>query len=386
MEERRINWFSLFIKMLIIFIFLLIIIWLFNKVINKNRFSKVFINNINNVEKASTDYFKTIDLPLERGKSIKITLAELIDKNLIVIEKDKEDEKCDTKNSFSKIIRNKKDYTLETKLKCGKSEKTINKKFPLKDCKNCTSVNKNNNNTNTKTEEKNNNKINNTNNNVEVQNTSKLYYEYTREITNYSNWLRGNKTGDNIENTYEYYGTANKVYYTLGYIPANKTYTEYTIKLNKIPNSKYYFSKINSVSYFISSDEKNYLNNSDSELTSKEMQVVKAISQSSLKENAFTYELHPYYRKGNYYIDVEIKLNNTSNLSSYYDTKLKENIYYVPLKLDVKFDSDEITTTKPTGEYETITYYRYVEKKYDTIWSTENSLEGYTKTGNTKTE
>ena len=46
--------------------------------------------------------------------------------------------------------------------------------------------------------------------------------------------------------------------------------------------------------------------------------------------------------------------------------------------------SNEILETKPTTNYETIPYYRYKIKNKDIIWSKETSVEGYTKTGNTK--
>ena len=52
-DERRINWLSLFIKIVIIFIFALIIIWLVSKIINKNKLSETFNNNINNRLKKS---------------------------------------------------------------------------------------------------------------------------------------------------------------------------------------------------------------------------------------------------------------------------------------------------------------------------------------------
>ena len=97
-----------------------------------------------------------------------------------------------------------------------------------------------------------------------------------------------------------------------------------------------------------------------------------------MKKN-FTYKLSPYYRKGSFYIDVTLNDINTS-ISSY------NNVYFVPLKVTVKFMSPKITEEKPSGDYDTITYYRYVEKNKETKWSTETSLEGYTKTGNTKTE
>ena len=83
-SEKRINWLSLFIKIVIVFIFVLIVIWLISKIIGNNKLSDTFKNNINNMEKVSIDYFKTIDLPLEKGQSIKVTLEELIDKELIV--------------------------------------------------------------------------------------------------------------------------------------------------------------------------------------------------------------------------------------------------------------------------------------------------------------
>ena len=46
-----------------------------------------------------------------------------------------------------------------------------------------------------------------------------------------------------IENKYEYYGIAKDTYYTLGYVKESeigKT-INYTVKLDKVPNNKYYF-------------------------------------------------------------------------------------------------------------------------------------------------
>ena len=75
-DERKINWLSLFIKIIIVFIFILIIIWLISKIINNNKLSETFKNNINNMEEVATTYFKKIDLPTEEGKSIKLTLED----------------------------------------------------------------------------------------------------------------------------------------------------------------------------------------------------------------------------------------------------------------------------------------------------------------------
>ena len=54
------------------------------------------------------------------------------------------------------------------------------------------------------------------------------------------------------------------------------------------------------------------------------------------------------------------------------------------MKIKVKFASNVISETKPDGEYETLSYYRYVTINKETIWSTKDYVEGYNKTGNTK--
>ena len=84
-DERQINWLSLFIKIIIIFIFAIILIWLVSKIINSRKPTETFKNNINNMEEVAVSYFKEIDLPQEKGKSTKITLEEMIEKKLIVL-------------------------------------------------------------------------------------------------------------------------------------------------------------------------------------------------------------------------------------------------------------------------------------------------------------
>jgi len=378
-SEKRINWLSLFIKIVIIFIFILILIWLISKVIGNNKLSETFKNNINNMEKVSVDYFKTIDLPLEKGKSIKITLEELIEKKLILSTNNKSDNTCDVNKSFSEIIREKNKYTIKTTLKCGKEEDTIISDFSLKDCKNC---NKSNN--NKKEENKTNN---NKENNKTDDNSTKgvTYYEHVKETIEYTKWMRGSKTGNNIENRYEYYGVDYETYYTTGFIPTNEQEITYTIKLSQVPNNKYYFTTIQDVNYFAEIENYNYkVENKVSIFEGINTTLPENIYEYSLGETNFTYKLSPYYRDGNFYIRITITLTNTSNIKSYYDNNTKKNLYILPLKINVKFASNEIQKTKPSGEYETISYYRYVIVNKDTIWSTKKSVKGYKKTGKTK--
>ena len=377
-KERKINWLGLFIKIVIVFIFAIIIVWLISKIVGKNKLSETFINNINNMEKVSIEYFKTIDLPLDKGQSTKITLEEMIEKELIVsVNKDSENS-CDVKESYSKITREKNKYIIETKLKCGNEEDTIKTDFSLKDCKNC---NQGSNNEDISQNEDNISSSENKNESPKI-----TYYEHVKETTEYTKWMRGSLTGNNIENRYEYYGVDYDTYYTLGVIPADKKSMTYTLKLNDVPNSKYYFTLIEEVSDIGNTDEDYYLDEEDVSIYkgSKTNIPKEDISKYSLDESNITYKLSPYYRKGSFYIKVTIKVNNTDNVETYYDSKLKEDAYLVPLKVKVKFASDVISETKPSGEYETISYYRYVTVDKETIWSTENYVEGYTKTGRTE--
>ena len=348
-SERRINWLSLFIKVIIIFIFALIIIWLVSKLIGKNKLSETFTNNINNMEKVSIEYFKTVDLPIDKGKSMIVTLGELIDKELIVSVNNDSENTCDTTKSYSKIKREKNKYSVETTLKCGKEKDTIKTDFRLEDCINCNVKKENENSNSNLTNEK---------EDTIVEGTT--YYEHAKETTTYTKWMRGSITGNNVENKYEYYGIDNKTYYSIGVIPSNKELITYTIKLNKVPNEKYYFMSINEVEDFNINEKISYINEKDVSIYNDNTAKIpqKNIERYSLSDSNITYKLFPYYRKGSFYIRITIKLNNTDGVKTYYDEKMKKDAYLIPLKINIKFVSNEISETKPSGKYETISYYR----------------------------
>lgn len=378
-DEKKINWLSLFIKIVIAFAFILIIVWLVSKLINRNKLSDTFKNNINNMETVAVKYFKDIDLPTKQGESIKVTLGEMIEKELIVSAQTSEGEKCNTKTSYSKITRKKDNYEVETRLECGKEENTITRKFSINDCKNCTTDTKNNNTKNNDT--KNNNTDGNNSTNNSNKSTGVTYYEYVKEWTTNTKWMKGNKTGDNIENKYEYYATAEKTYYSLGIInkkDIKDNTIEYRLKLNDVPNSKYYFTTIKESSYY--NDEKEFASDKSISVVKDSSLTIDNIKEYSLKENNFTYKLTPYYYKGTFYINVKVNIRSLEGIKNIKDK------YLVPIKITIKFNSGDIVTTKPEGSYDTITYYRYIQKNRDVIWSADNYVEGYTKTGNTKVQ
>ena len=368
-DERQINWLGLFIKIIIVFIFILIVVWLVSKIIGNNKLSDTFKDNINNMEEVAVTYFKGIDLPQDKGKSIKITLEELIEKELIISIKNDKENSCDVKKSYSRITRDKKDYKIETTLKCGKEEDTITRKLSFKDCKNCNGKKEESKDTNKETKKQE------TSTTTTTQKTT--YYEYVKEETTYTKWAKGNKTGPNIENKHEYYNIEEETYYTLGIVNKNEKNTSYTIKLNTVPNKDYYFTKITKVEY-LTADENNFIKENKSSVQSVK-NIPSSIKKYSLEENEFEYKLKPYYKKGEFLVEANIKNIKTSKPAY-------NNTYYIPLKITVVFSSPKITEEKPQGNYEVITYYRYVTKNKDIKWSSENALEGYTKTGNTKEE
>lgn len=370
-EERRINWLSLFIKIVIIFVFLIIIIWLISKIVGKSKISRTFINNINRVQEVSVEYFKNIDLPVKKGQSIKITLEELIEKQYITAEEQNLFNSCNIKESYSEILREEKQYIVNTNLKCGKEKSAIKKNFSLEDCKNCN---------NQLVEEPN------TNNQNPIEENKTIYYEHVKETKEYTKWIKGNLTGNNIENKYEYYGVDYQTYYTLGVIPANETKTTYTLKLNNVPNDKYYFTTIKESNNFKTQEQQNYINEKNISIHDGNIpnyQMIN-INSYSLKESNFTYKLSPYYRDGNFYIRISITLNNIDGVKAYYDNNIQQKAYLIPLRIEVKFASNDIKETKPSGQYDTITYYRYVTINKETIWSNNKKVEGYTQTGKTK--
>ena len=378
-DEKKINWLSLFIKIVIAFAFILIIVWLVSKLINRNKLSDTFKNNINNMETVAVKYFKDIDLPTKQGESIKVTLGEMIEKELIVSVKTSEGGKCDTKDSYSKITRKKDNYEVETRLECGKEKNTITRNFSFNDCKNCTTDTKNNNTKNNDT--KNNNTDGNNSTNNSNKSTGVTYYEYVKEWKTYTKWMKGNKTGDNIEKKYKYYATAEKTYYSLGIInkkDIKDNTIEYRLKLNDVPNSKYYFTTIKESSYY--NDEKEFASDKSISVVKDGSLNIDNIKEYSLKENNFTYKLTPYYYKGTFYINVKVNIKSLEGIKNIKDK------YLVPIKITIKFNSGDIVTTKPEGSYDTITYYRYIQKNRDIIWSADNYVEGYTKTGNTKVQ
>ena len=140
--RREINWGNLIKKGLLILIAavaIFLIIWLVtrnnsngvnvnyddnntvetNKNPNSNTYSEIFINNYRYFHDTAKEYFLISNLP-EKGKTLKFTLQELIDKKLVLPFSYTDKEVCDTEASYVSVKNTDGKYEMTTNLVCGK--------------------------------------------------------------------------------------------------------------------------------------------------------------------------------------------------------------------------------------------------------------------------
>ena len=451
-EENSSNfsWLSLFIKVVIFVVFVLLAIWLISKVTLRGGSGDVtFDNNLATMKTAASEYFIKNGLPSELGSTKKVTLEKLISDKLIKKGMEANGKVCNTKKSYAEVTKMTDYYAIKVELTCGDKTDYIYGSIESSDCKDCDNQvvdNNQTNNSSTNTNNVNNNTNNNTNSNTSTQNNStntqnnntsnnntntnnnsnnntnnntnnnennnqnskkKTYYEYVKYTYEYSDWYVGNKTGSDIQNStrkVSYATFCNKVinkYYTMSYVNKNLvTKNGYSYKINNIKvigNS--YFKDISYYNNYINNRDKNLSivggnsNYNVSNVTASKMK------SSALTANNFTYSISSISSKnGRYYVDITINIKNTNGISAYYSSQVKSDIYFVPVYFSVQFtDMSSCVEDLSSNVFnygnvqildewdKTENIYRYVTKKVvDTKWSTETSLKGYEKTGNTK--
>ena len=128
-ENQRFSWASLFIKIIIIIIFVLFTIWLLSlstKNATKGLSSSlnvltdnIFKENVDRMKDVGTSYFTTERLPEKVGEVKTLTLASMYDKNLILEVKDKNGKACSAKNSYVSVEKLDTEYQMKVYLECG---------------------------------------------------------------------------------------------------------------------------------------------------------------------------------------------------------------------------------------------------------------------------
>ena len=134
-ENRRFSWTGLFIKIIIVIIFILFTVWLLNlstksatrglsnslDVLTDNIFSE----NIDRMKEVGKSYFTTERLPKKVGEIKTLTLAKMYDENLILEIKDKNGNACSAKNSYVSIEKMDTEYQMKVYLECGEESSFV---------------------------------------------------------------------------------------------------------------------------------------------------------------------------------------------------------------------------------------------------------------------
>ena len=105
---------SALIKLLILVVFIFLLVWLFpTKESLKPLYDDIFRNNINSMKDAAETYFTNDRLPKKVGDKVKITLAEMLNKKLLLPFVDKYGKECDLNKSYVEITKTETEYEMK---------------------------------------------------------------------------------------------------------------------------------------------------------------------------------------------------------------------------------------------------------------------------------
>ncbi len=120
---------DLLVKIIFAALFIFILIWLFNKKMPNMTAvnSGVFRENIKYMQDAGEAYFTDDKMPVNTGESVKLTLKDMEDLNLVLPFVDKNGKACDKDASYVSVtkLEGLKGYELKTNLVCGKEKNYV---------------------------------------------------------------------------------------------------------------------------------------------------------------------------------------------------------------------------------------------------------------------
>ncbi len=426
-KEYNFNWVSLFIKVVIFVIFILLAVWLISRITFKDNDEndKSFSDNLQMMKNVALEYFDGDNLPENDGDKVKLTLRQMIDMGL-VSEFSSDGESCDTEDSYAEAEKTDDYYTIKVNLKCGDMEDYIYTTLGTDECSDCDNIignidtdddsdkdndkDKVTSNDDKVDSSKNDNKTSNSSSNSSSTSTNsssnnsnndgkKIYYEYAKLVTGTKNVSYAT-----------YCKIENKDYYTISYVGTNFSKSfNYTLRLMNLP------SNISNVSISSSNGLKTYSDFSKAYNRNKsDLQMVNStglgnsptlggsisnFQKYSLKAtdnggSNFSYSLSAPYKSGYYYyVKVNMNIYNTNGVSAFYDSNLRRSIYYVPVHFRVKYTNRSNCYDTSTNEVRSGYSFIGTKTKKETYtyadtnqikWSTSTSLDGYKATGNSE--
>ena len=130
-ENRRFSWTDLFIKIILVAIFVLFTVWLLSlstkglsnslDVLTDNIFSQ----NMEKMKEVGKEYFTLERLPEKVGDIKTLKLKEMYEKKLILSLNDKNGNACSAENSYVSIEKYDNEYQMKVYLECGEEKDYI---------------------------------------------------------------------------------------------------------------------------------------------------------------------------------------------------------------------------------------------------------------------
>ena len=117
---------ALLLRLLLIIIFILVLVWLFPTKSSLNPlYQGIFRDNIDSMKDAAETYFTNERLPEDVGDSVKMSLSEMLSKNLLLPFTDKNGNSCDLNKSYVEITKKDTEFELKVNLSCPGEEAFI---------------------------------------------------------------------------------------------------------------------------------------------------------------------------------------------------------------------------------------------------------------------
>ncbi|MBQ2873103.1 MAG: hypothetical protein IJE89_03790 [Bacilli bacterium] len=130
-ENRRFSWSDLFIKVILVIIFILFTVWLLslsNKELSNSLnvlTDNIFSENVEKMKNVGKEYFTIERLPEKVGDVKTLTLEEMYEKKLLLELKDKYGNACSEEDSYVSIEKHNNEYQMKVNLECGSEKEYI---------------------------------------------------------------------------------------------------------------------------------------------------------------------------------------------------------------------------------------------------------------------
>ncbi|MDD3048760.1 MAG: hypothetical protein PHQ89_02055 [Bacilli bacterium] len=118
-RENRPVWRGFLIKALIVILFVFLLMWIIPFPNLNPVYDNLFNQNVESMRDAAKGYYTVERLPKNVGDTTKMTLAEMLDKKLVLSFTDSKGKQCDTKASYVEVIKAENEYVIKVYLSCS---------------------------------------------------------------------------------------------------------------------------------------------------------------------------------------------------------------------------------------------------------------------------